>query len=103
LCHAGVNFQYVGIKYGINENKFKVGYGINIFATTATTTATTSNNNNNNNNNNIKNKIFFLISAMEKEKRRQLTMKHYLILSLISKQNVLSSSGTLHWNVYIYV
>jgi hypothetical protein len=59
--------------------------------TSATTTITT------NNNNNIKNNIFF--SLMEKDKHRQPTMKHHVILSLISEQNLLISGETSHYNV----
>jgi hypothetical protein len=54
-----------------------------------------------NNYNDIKNHIFFLVFAMDKEKHRQLTMKHCLILSLVGlpKRNVLINTRTLHCNV----
>jgi uncharacterized membrane protein len=50
-------FQYVGTKYGINENEFNVGQGINISTTTVSATTTTTTNNN-------KTIHFFLYSSL---------------------------------------
>jgi hypothetical protein len=66
---------------------------MNIFSTTTSAAASTKTNNNNNNNNTLS------ISAMEKEKHRQTTTTRHLILSLISEQNVLISTGTSHSNL----
>jgi hypothetical protein len=72
-------------------------------ATTTTTRTTTTTiiiitivTTNNNNNNKKKKQIraLFSFSAMEKGKHMQSTAKYQLTLTLISKQNVLISSGT---------
>jgi hypothetical protein len=39
---------------------------------------------------------------MESEKRRQPTMKHHMILSRISKQNILIRSETVHFNKFVF-
>jgi hypothetical protein len=56
---------------------------MNTCTTTAAATMTTTN----------------CVSAMEKEKHRQLTMKYLMILLLLSKHNVLISSRTMNCNV----
>jgi hypothetical protein len=63
------------------------------FATTATATTATASNNNV-----IKNNIYFSRFSVGEGKTHP-TMKHSLILSLISKHNVLISSGNFHCNI----
>jgi hypothetical protein len=69
---------------------------------TTTTTTTTTTTNNNNKNNNKQNIGYFFVSALEKEKTES-TMEYYLMLSLISTENVLIKGVTLHWSVNLFM